>query len=100
MSAALTPRVRVLAVCDEAITSEIEPNVLTLEGVRHGFGAESFPCLRALNVYLMLSYARGGTFDGVATRGVIHVEVPPTSSHSRHDSARHRSGGARRGGGT
>lgn len=70
MSAAFTPRVRVLAVCDEAVASEIEADVFTLEGVRYGFGSESFPCVRSLNAYLMMSYPRGGSFKG-------HVSLVP-----------------------
>jgi hypothetical protein len=64
MSAAFVPRVRILAVCDEAVRSEIEDGVFTLEGMRQGFHSESFPCLRSLGVYLLLSYYRVGTFDG------------------------------------
>ncbi len=63
-AAALTPRVRILAVCDEAVRSEIEENVFTLEGVRQGFHAEVFPCIRTLGVYLLLSYPRVGSFNG------------------------------------
>src|SRR5262245_5871169 len=63
-AAALTPRVRTIVVCDEAVRSEIEEDVFTLEGVREGFVAESVPCVRALNVYLLLSYPRGGRFEG------------------------------------
>jgi hypothetical protein len=64
MSAATTPRVRILAVCDEAVPSDIEDGVFTLEGVRQGFGAESFPCALALSVYLLLSYPRRSRFNG------------------------------------
>jgi hypothetical protein len=64
MSAALTPRVRTIVVCDEAVRSEIEDQVFTLEGVRLGFGAESVPCARPVSVYLVLSYPRGGRFEG------------------------------------
>jgi hypothetical protein len=68
MSAALTPRVRQIVVCDDAVRSDIEDEVFTLEGVRHGFGAGSFPCVRALSVYLLLSYPRGGSFTGEVSR--------------------------------
>jgi hypothetical protein len=67
MSAAFTPRVRVLAVCDDAVASEIEADVFSLEGVRYGFGAESFPHVRSLTVYLMLAYPRGGSFVGLVS---------------------------------
>jgi hypothetical protein len=63
-AAALTPRVRILAVCDEALPSEIEDGVFTLEGVRQGFTAKSSPCVRALTAYLLLSYSRRGRFEG------------------------------------
>jgi hypothetical protein len=63
-NAALTPHVRKIVVCDEVVLSEIEEQVFTLEGVRQGFGAESFPSTRALGVYLVLSYLRGGRFSG------------------------------------
>src|SRR5262245_11159688 len=62
--AALTPRVRTIVVCDEAVQSEIEDQVFTLEGARQHFSAESFPCTRALAVYLLLTYPRGGSFPG------------------------------------
>src|SRR5437660_1004397 len=74
-AAALTPRIRVLAVCDEAVFSEIEANVLTLEGVRHGFAAESFPCVRALSIYLLLSSARGGSFVGEVKLAPVGEEM-------------------------
>jgi hypothetical protein len=48
-AAALTPRVRFLTVCDEAIRSDIEDGVFTLEGVRYRIYGRSFPCLRELS---------------------------------------------------
>ncbi len=63
--AALTPRVRFLTVCDEAVRSEIEEGVFTLEGVRYRIYARSFPCLRELSVYMLLSYPRTGRFEGM-----------------------------------
>src|SRR5262245_703541 len=63
-SAALTPRVSAIVLCDEIVRSEIEDDVFTLEGVRLDVGAETFPCVRELAVYLLLSYPRGGRFDG------------------------------------
>jgi hypothetical protein len=64
-ASALTPRVRFLTVCDEAVRSEIEEGVFTLEGVRYRILARSFPCLRELSVYLLLSYPRKGKFEGM-----------------------------------
>jgi hypothetical protein len=63
-ASALTPRVRFLTVCDEAVRSEIEEGVFTLEGVRYQILARSFPCLRELSVYLLLSYPRKASFKG------------------------------------
>src|SRR4051812_43763498 len=63
-AAALTPRVRILAVCDEAFASEIEHSVFTLEGVRHQVVARSFPWACTLSVYLLLTYPRQATFTG------------------------------------
>jgi hypothetical protein len=63
-AAALTPRIRIMAVCDEAIRSEIEDEVFTLEGVRQDLSASSFPCLHSLSLYLLLLSARKGTWSG------------------------------------
>jgi hypothetical protein len=63
-AAALTPRVRILAVCDEAIPSEIEEGVFTLEGVRQYAVASAFPYRHSLSIYLLLSSARKGTYSG------------------------------------
>ena len=46
MSAATVPRVRTIVICDEAILSEIEAEVYTLENVRIGVEMDSFPQLR------------------------------------------------------
>lgn len=63
-AAALTPRVRALVVCDDALASDIEVGVHTLEGTRLSFQASAFPCVRSLWVYLLLSYPRRGRFEG------------------------------------
>jgi hypothetical protein len=63
-AAALTPRVRIMVVCDEAIASETESGVFTLEGVRQHLRAESFPCSRPLSLFLLLSSTRRGTYEG------------------------------------
>lgn len=62
MSAALTPRVRILAVCDEAHTSRFEIGVCSLEGVRFELRAPTFPFRRSLSVYMLLSSPREGVF--------------------------------------
>ena len=63
-AAALTPRVRIMVVCDDVIPSEIETGVFTLEGVRQHLSAESFPSVRELSVFLLLSSPRRGRYPG------------------------------------
>jgi hypothetical protein len=63
-AAALTPRVRILAVCDEATASATENGAYTLEGVRQGVVAAAFPCRRDFSVFLLLSCPRRGSFAG------------------------------------
>ena len=64
MSAADVPRVRTIVVCDEAILSEIEPEVHTLENVRLQIEVDRFPHLRWFCVYLIFSHFRTGPFQG------------------------------------
>lgn len=64
MSAAELPRVRTIAICDEAISSEIEAEVHMLENVRLRIVVDSLPHSRWLCVYLVLSHYREGTFAG------------------------------------
>lgn len=63
-AAALTPRVRMMAICDEVTASDLESGVYTLEGVRHGVVADVLPYRRDLHVLLVLSYPRPGTHSG------------------------------------
>jgi hypothetical protein len=63
-AAALSPRVRALVVSDEAFEHDTEAGVYTLEGARLSFEATTFPCIRSLWVYLLLSYPRGSRFEG------------------------------------
>lgn len=62
MSAAMTPRVRVISICDEATASEDEDGVYSLEGVRYEVYAPEFPYRRSLWVYLLLSSVQPGVF--------------------------------------
>ncbi len=62
--AAVTPRVRTIVICDDAVASPIEAGVFTLEGVRQHLGAASFPCRVTLSVFLLLSSARKGRYAG------------------------------------
>ena len=77
-AAALTPRVRSMVVCDGAMASDIEDGVYTLEGVRQRLVASVFPCRRDLDVFLLLSYPRRGTY-----RGWIRVAQYPSDKAIR-----------------
>jgi hypothetical protein len=66
-AAALTPRVRILVVCDEVIASDLEDGVYSLEGVRHEVFASAFPHRRSLSLYLLLSSPRIGVFTCIPT---------------------------------
>jgi hypothetical protein len=62
--AALTPRVRIMAVCDEVAPSTTEPGVFTLEGVRQQASVGACPARCPVSVFLLLSNPRAGTHDG------------------------------------
>ncbi len=61
-TAALTPRVPSLLVCDDAAASLIEAGVYDLEGVRQHLMARVFPRATSLGVFLLLSCPRRGTY--------------------------------------
>jgi hypothetical protein len=71
--ASLTPRVRSLLVCDDVIASEVENGVFTLEGVRQQVTADTFPWKVQLNLFLLLSSARKGTYQGKVV--LVHDET-------------------------
>ena len=60
----VTPRVRMLAVCDEVQEHPDEANVCDLIGVRQQVFADRLPYPRTLQVYLLLSCPRNGSFQG------------------------------------
>jgi len=62
--ASVTPRVRTIVICDDVSASLTEDRVFTLECARLHLQATSFPCRAALNVFLLLSSARRGTYYG------------------------------------
>jgi hypothetical protein len=64
-AAALTRRVRILVLCDEASPSAIEDGVFTLEGVRQHLHSDRFPCHYTLCVFLLLTCSRQGTYEGL-----------------------------------
>jgi hypothetical protein len=63
-ASAVTPRVRMIAICDDISASEIEDGVFNLEGVRRNLYAGFFPWRANLNVLLLLSSARRGRCPG------------------------------------
>ena len=64
MSVATVPRVRTMVICDEAVSSEIEAEVHTLENVRLRIEADSYPHFRHFCVYLIFSHYEAGIFEG------------------------------------
>jgi hypothetical protein len=64
-AAALTPRVRLMPVCDRVRESNTEAGVYHLRGVRHRIGVPVFPFVAVrLWVFLVLSSHRPGTYPG------------------------------------
>ena len=62
-AAALTPRVRMMAICDGVRESRYEAGVFHLKGVRQGMTADVFPFVPArLRLFLVLSSPRAGEF--------------------------------------
>ena len=65
MAAALTPRVRLVAVCDRVRESLTEAGVYHLRGVRQGIAAQAFPFVAFRPwLFLVLSSPRPGTYPG------------------------------------
>jgi hypothetical protein len=62
MSAALTPRVRTLVVCDSIRASKTEEDVFHLRGLRSHVVVDAFPVWRRLRLFLILSSPRAGRF--------------------------------------
>ena len=63
-NAALAPRVRMFAICDDVSASETEDGVFNLEAVRQRLYADSFPWRAELSVFLVLSNPRTGRYPG------------------------------------
>ena len=65
--AAVTPRIRLMAVCDGVRESKTESGVFHLRGVRHTIVADGFPFVPArLCLFLHLSSPRPGMYPGYA----------------------------------
>ena len=64
-AAALTPRVRIMAICDGVRESKLETGVFHLKGVRQAMTADAFPFVPArLWLFVVLSSPRAGEFPG------------------------------------
>jgi hypothetical protein len=64
-AAALTPRVRMMAICDGVRESKTEVDVFHLKGVRQEIMADAFPFVpRRLWLFFVLSSPRAGEFPG------------------------------------
>jgi hypothetical protein len=62
---ALTPRVRMMAICDDVRESILEADVFDLDGVRQSIDAPAFPFVPLqLWLFLVLSSPRAGSFPG------------------------------------
>jgi hypothetical protein len=64
MSAALTPRVRTLVVCEHATERKGEPGVFDLTGVREKLSTDKLPASFNLSVFMLLSRPCPGQFPG------------------------------------
>jgi hypothetical protein len=70
-AASLTPRVRLMAICDGVRESRTEAGVLHLKGVRQSIAASAFPFAPTrLWLFLLLSSPRPGQFPGYVV--VVH----------------------------
>ena len=81
----LTPRVRIMAICDRVRESKIETGVFHLKGVRQAMTADVFPFVPArLWLFVVLSSPRAGEFPGYVRvvdddndRVVFHGHLTP-----------------------
>jgi hypothetical protein len=83
-AAVLTPRVRVLVVCDR-VRPRDEADAFDLKGVRYQIRADSFPFApRRLGLFLLLSSLRRGRFPGYVKvvedrtdRAIFYGQIEP-----------------------
>jgi hypothetical protein len=83
MSAALLPRVRILAICDRIRKSKMEYGVFHLKGVRQGMIADTFPFFASLRAFLLLSSPRPGVFP--CNIRIIHDRTDKTIFYAHLD---------------
>src|SRR5260370_42121674 len=85
MSAALTPRVRTLVVCDGIRASRLEENVFHLRGARWPLLAAAFPFRGRLRLFVILSSPRPGRFpsyvkviEDESDQAVFYGQIQPS----------------------
>lgn len=84
-ASALTPRVRIMVICDGIRESVTEPGVFNLKGVRQSKTAPAFPYVPAkLWLFVLLSSPRPGQFPGyirvideLSDRVIFHGHLEP-----------------------
>ena len=84
-TSALTPRVRIMTICDGVRESKAEAGVFHLKGVRQAMTAQSFPIVPSrLWLFVLLSSPRAGEFPGYVRvvdertdRVVFHGHLEP-----------------------
>lgn len=92
-AAALTPRVRLLVVCDRARESSTEAGVYHLRGVRQGIAAPVFPFVAfRLWLFLVLSSPRSGSCPGYVRvlddgtdKAILFAHLAPDPSFEEHE---------------
>ncbi len=85
-AAAVTPRIRLMAVCDGVRESKTESGVYHPRGVRHSIVADGFPHVPArLRLFLHLSSPRPGMHPGYVRvvndrtdKAIFHGNLTPT----------------------
>jgi len=81
VSAAVTPRVRIMAICDRVRESRTEAGVFDLKGVRQQLLADAFPFVPSrLWLFLVLSSPRAGSFAGYIR--IVHDRTDRTIFYS------------------
>ena len=92
-AAALSPRVRILAICDGVRESRIEGGVFNLKGVRQWLIADRFPFVPSrLWLFLVLTSPRPGVFPGYVRfvndktdKTVFFCKLGPTPTFDAHN---------------
>jgi hypothetical protein len=91
--AVLTPRVRIMAICDGVRESRTESGVFNLKGLRQVIVARAFPfCPTRLSLFVLLASFRAGAFpayirvvNDIDDKTVFYAHLEPTPSFSPND---------------